>query len=376
MNFRPIQKLRRRISRQLMLRLFGASRRIDSGARPLPLTGIQRILICRISHSLGNTLLVTPLLREIQALYPGAEVDIVTRSPVADDIFGGFFCVHRIYQLPQHGLAHLFKVARILRALRKTHYDLAIDPCIRSQSGRLGILFARATYTLGFSNPKKSGRLSHAIPVPTMPKHVGQLPVYLLRAAIGVPPRHDYPRLDICLSANERQRGLQALTRVAALRSSDLRRQGVIGVFANASGTKRFDADWWAKFLDALEPRCADFKIIEIIPASAHSLLNSRYPGFYSSTPRKLAAVLGGLSQLICADCGIMHLACASGVSTTGIFSVTDADEWGPYGPNDNVIDARDRSPEEVARALRLPGENTALENTEPVPLQLAAKRR
>src|SRR5579864_9139539 len=70
----------------------GLSRRMSAdrlrSPAPVPSFGIFRILICRVTHSLGNTLLVTPLVRELEATYPGAEIDIVTRSEVATDIFG------------------------------------------------------------------------------------------------------------------------------------------------------------------------------------------------------------------------------------------------------------------------------------------------
>nr|WP_239556935.1 glycosyltransferase family 9 protein [Dyella flava] len=81
-------------------------------------------------------------------------------------------------------------------------------------------------------------------------------------------------------------------------------------------------------------------------------MLSSRYPGYYSSDLRKIASVLSGLAVYISADCGIMHLACASDVPTMGIFTVTNAGEWGPYGPGRHVIAAHRKEPEEVARMI------------------------
>ena len=80
-----LQELRRRVARWLVRATFGRGRNpAESG--PLPAEGIHRILICRVSHTLGNTLLLTPLLRELQKIYPGAEIDVVTRSQVAEEI--------------------------------------------------------------------------------------------------------------------------------------------------------------------------------------------------------------------------------------------------------------------------------------------------
>jgi ADP-heptose:LPS heptosyltransferase len=62
--------------------------------------------------------------------------------------------------------------------------------------------------------------------------------------------------------------------------------------------------------------------------------------------------VLSGLAVYISADCGIMHLACASDVPTMGIFTTTSASEWGPYGPGRHVIAGYEKSPEEIARMI------------------------
>jgi heptosyltransferase-3 len=96
--------------------------------------------------------------------------------------------------------------------------------------------------------------------------------------------------------------------------------------------------------------RISDYAFVEIVPINGKSLLDLRYPAYYSSSIRKLACVLSGLSRFISADCGVMHLACASNTPTTGIFTVTDPAEWGPYGPNDCAVNAHGRALEDVAR--------------------------
>src|SRR5690606_5646509 len=89
---------RRRISRWLVGRLFPS--RGGSAEGPLPPTGILRVLVCKVSHTLGNTLLLTPLMQELERRYPGAEVDVVTRSPVAAALLEGYPRLGRVMQLP------------------------------------------------------------------------------------------------------------------------------------------------------------------------------------------------------------------------------------------------------------------------------------
>ena len=106
------------------------------------------------------------------------------------------------------------------------------------------------------------------------------------------------------------------------------------------------------RFIEVLQAHHPDKRIVEILPASGVSMLGSRFPAYYSSDLRKLSSVLSGLAVYISADCGIMHLACASDVPTMGIFTVTSAGEWGPYGPGRHVIAAHGQAPEDVARTI------------------------
>ena len=147
--------LRRRLSRLGMRLLFGAPG--GGPATPLPARGIHRILICHVSHTLGNTVLLTPLLQDIERVWPGAEVDIVSRSQVAPQVYGAYPGVSRLFVLPAYGFAHPLTVWRCWRRMRAARYDLAIDTDPRSQTGRLWLLRARARCTLGYDGPRKSG---------------------------------------------------------------------------------------------------------------------------------------------------------------------------------------------------------------------------
>ncbi|QAU23306.1 lipopolysaccharide heptosyltransferase family protein [Dyella sp. M7H15-1] len=346
----PINDFRREVARRLMHMMFGSHGQPTS--EPLPEQGIYRILICHVSHSLGNTLLLTPLLVELEKVYPGAEIDILTRSPIAKDIYGHFFSVQRIFPLPAHGVGHPFQFFRTLRRMRKQRYDLAIDADALSHTGRLLMLLSNATYTLGFSGPKKHGEITHAVPLPEHLESKGRRPVYLLRSAMDRDTTADYPVPDIRLGAGEREQGRAVLTRSLVANGITSPGRGIIGIFGNATGTKLLGETWWTRFLQVLEAQCPDHRIVEILPASGQSMLSSRYPGYYSSDLRKMASVLSGLDVYISSDCGIMHLACASHVPTLGIFTITRTDEWGPYGPGRHAIAAHGVEPEDVARTI------------------------
>lgn len=331
----------------------------------LPARGINRILICRTSHSLGNTLLLTPLLEELERVYPGAETDIVTQCPVATELYDRYFSVRKVFVLPSRFPPHMLSVFRILRAMRETSYDLAIDPDRRSKTARILLALAHSRHKLGFCGPEKSGEVTHAVAIPEHIHHIAKLPVYLLRAALGRTCDTEYSKPSIRQSHAERTAGKHALSRLMGCSKAGAR--PVVGVFANATGAKRLDGSWWQAMLDCLERLLPGYEFLEITPILGASMLDLRYPTQYCSDLRKLAAVVSQLAAFISVDSGLMHLAWASGTTTIGLFTGTDIEAWGPYGANTMVIAVREHPVEEIAGsvAARVHGTQTPASSPE-----------
>ena len=316
----------------------------------LPAHGILRVLICRSTHTLGNTLLLTPLIQEIERDYPGAEIDIVTRSPAAAVVFAPRSRVRTIHRLPARPFWHPLRLFGMLRRIRAIRYDLVIDPSPRSGTGRWLLRLARARFKVGFVERSSwTGAITHGASLPSRTRHAAQIPVALLRAARGEAERNEYPTLDIRVSAAHRQAGLETLRRLIGSDPDVGSDRPVIGIFANATGDKILPTEWWLRLLAVLEAGRPDCAFVEIVPASGRSLLDSRYPAYFSSDLGALAGVLSSLALFVSGDCGVMHLASASGAPTVGIFTTTDPDEWGPYGARNKVVDARNLSPEAAA---------------------------
>ena len=64
----------------------------------------------------------------------------------------------------------------------------------------------------------------------------------------------------------------------------------------------------------------------------------------------RMAAVLAGLDLFITADCGVMHLGVAAGVTTIGLFRVTALPVYAPYGGHNAGVDTGNCSGRETAR--------------------------
>ena len=240
-------------------------------------------------------------------------------------------------------------IIRTVMRMRRARYDLAIDPCEASQSSRFLVAAANATYVLGIprqADAHAAGQLQARL----APAHMAQWPVFLLRRALSRQPSAPddvYPILTVQLSMDERQRGrrvLEGLLRAQAESSG----KPVIGVFAEATGAKRYDQAWWERFIAAVRVQCS-CALGEIAPPDGRTRLSSGLPVFSSPSPREVAAVIANMTRFVSADCGVMHLATASGTPTIGLFSVTDMTKYKPYGRHNHAIDTNDKEPEAVA---------------------------
>ncbi|WP_147281742.1 glycosyltransferase family 9 protein [Dyella solisilvae] len=316
----------------------------------LPTKGIYRILVCRPNHRLGNTLLLTPLIAELERSYKGAEIDVISEGDIAREVFSTHFSIKNVFCLPRRGFKHPVTFLRLLLKIRRTRYDLIIDPCIGSGFSRAVTRFLHGTYKLGFGNRAERSGLTHAIPSQVAMQHMAKRPVDLLRSALGqtAPGQDSYPPLDIRLTSIELAHGRQT---VAGLLSSPRQHtsEPVVGIFANATGAKRYPMDWWREFIDTFKTLCPAANIIELIPMHANSMLGAEWPAYYSSAIRRMAAVMAGFDLLITADCGVMHLAVASRVPTVGLFCVTDPGVYEPYGPGNRAWKTQGLSAREAA---------------------------
>jgi ADP-heptose:LPS heptosyltransferase len=345
-------ELRRRIIRRAMQPLFriGDARLVRAGT--LPGKAIRRVLVCRPNHRLGNLLLLTPLLAELERLLPDAQVDIVLAGDHVAELFRTFPNVGHIWNLSRRMVRHPVALVRTITAIRRTHYDLAIDPCEASQSSRFLMTVARPRHALGVAR-SRAATIQDGAWMKHAPVHMAQWPVHLLRGALQDPHANagpGYPAMDIRLTPDERRHARARLERLAGV-TGDPHAQAIIGVFTEATGAKNYGIDWWRHFIDALRasrPGCA---VVEIAPPDGRPRLGGDFPCFSSPSPREVAAVISNMTGFVSADCGVMHLASASGTPTLGLFSVSDAMKYAPYGHGSQALVTRGKTPEQVAEA-------------------------
>lgn len=302
---------------------------------------IKRVLISRPNSRLGNMLLITPLIIEIGNKFPNAKIDIFTRAGVAPIIFSEFKNVDRIIQLPKKPFKQLLNYILKFSAIRKHKYDLVINVVANSSSGRLSTKFASSDLKI-FGDVE--GAQNEA--------HVAKYPVYNLRRfleAFGYKNTNEpVPLISLNLTQSERDHGAKLLRDLIG------DEKPTICIFTYATGTKRYSSEWWLSFSDKLlNDFGTDYNIVEVLPIENVSQIGFRTSTFYSKDVREISSFIANSALFIGADSGIMHLASASGAPTIGLFGVSKAETFGPYGNQNLAIDTRKTEVSEIFSSIR-----------------------
>ena len=314
---------------------------------------VRRIVVLRPNHRIGNTLLLTPLMQELEARFPAAEVELVTAGGAARPVFARYPRVAP-HAFPGKSYQHPLAVARMLLRLRGPAYDLAIDPTLRSRAGRFLLRFVRARRRIGYAwgAATPDSVLTDAVDPAGAPAHHAEVPLYLLRSALhaqGDAHEAGAPRLplDLRLSNEERAEGARQLA--AALGGVEPGVRPVVGLYAHATGAKCFPREWWDALVRTLQAQAPWLQLIEFLPEDGQSRLGDEVRGTYTPALRMLGAKLAATSLFVIADGGILHLADAAGAHVLGLFRTTSPAQYAPRRPGSQALQGIDGAPGSVA---------------------------
>ena len=338
---KSINYYRRRITRFLTGSLIKTKNKIPTD---LPENfEFKTILISRPNHRLGNLLLITPILTEIENNYPNCKVDIFAKGGLANILFSEFKNVNTIYQLPRKPFKNLFKYLLIWIKLKSKSYDLVINVVQASSSGKLSTKVANAKYKLyNATNESLKNSVSDY-------SHMAKNTIYNLRNLIDKSniKNSPVPCLDIKLSSDEIKHGKALLDNYIQNKE-----EKTILLFTYATGAKCYSKDWWSDFYDSLTNEFKEYNVIEVLPVENISQIDFKAPSFYSKDVREIAAFIAGADIFIGADSGIMHLASASLTTTLGLFSKTDPSVYEPYGNSSMAINTRIKNNNDIIKII------------------------
>ena len=339
-----INKIRGVITRSLT-RNIGTSVQTSIGndlqARP----DIRRVLICRQNHRLGNLLLTTPLVQEIQQTFPNARIDMFIKGGAGSLIFKNYKSIDTLIQLPKKPFKDLLKYLRGWLHIQKTRYDIVINVVSNSSSGRLSTKYANAKFRCyGDVDSTIASKYPDA-------DHMAKFPVYSFRnflTQLGFPENTGaVAPMHMELSAAEIANGKKLLTDIVR---NDRK---TIALFTYATGDKCYSETWWQEFYTKLKAVYPDYNIIEVLPVENISQLGFSIPSFYSKDVREIGSFITNTDLFIGADSGMMHLASASNAPTVGLFKITNAKIYAPYNHNSLAIDTSEKSIDECIGIIR-----------------------
>jgi heptosyltransferase III len=329
----------------VLARLIG-TRRYATTLQP---QAVSSVLICRLNGRIGNTMFLTPLIRQLHELLPHAAIDLAVGYPRAAELLGSLPGVRRVITFPHRAPHKIWRYVAALRSMRAERYSLAIDPIPESSSGHTLLSLARAQYRLGFASPNQWAPVTHAVPVPPQIVHRALQPVFLVSQIFGsVYPPSDL-RLWLPLPQNELAAGRRLIAEAIGPAASTSANP-VFGFFAHATHLKVVGEDWWRDFWAAfleLEPQAVP---LEFLPSRDCAPINAHFASVHIPSTRALTAAIAATRMFISPDAGPMHLASSTDVPTIGLFHVTDPAYFGPLKAIDHAIDIRQYSALQTAQ--------------------------
>lgn len=292
----------------------------------LPLKKPRRILLIRLEH-VGDVLLTTPAFRALRRRFPGARIDVLVRD-FASGVLKGNRNVDRVIVWNAPWLSNLGKrdswsdCLRVVKALRRERYDLAVD----FHGDPRNILLARlvARYVAGFGIRGFGFLLNKVVPYGNVHAIDRNL---LLAKSLGADVSDRNMELELSKADIDYARNLL---------------KGRKRLVCISPGSGRVEKNWivdrWARLANILIEKhgvsivfTGSRKDSELV-RSISRMVRCREKIFNlcgNTTITQLGAVIRRCSLVIGPDSGTIHVARAMNTPLIGLYTVEDPRIWG-----------------------------------------------
>ncbi len=293
---------------------------------------VNRILV-RTPNWLGDAVMALPALATLEKAFPSASVALLAHRRVAGLYELGKRREEVIAYDPQGIHRGVKGTARLVRDLRKRHYDLAVVFPNSFSSAWIGFL-ARAKHRVGY-NAEGRGRLLTirlSLPKDYRKRHLAESYLDLVRE-LGIGCDAVVPK--VVLYPDIKKEGERFLRERGVLSGMKLIGFGPGATYGEA---KRWDPErfaevgkrlaakgYWLVLLGVKEEKALCDRIREGIGEKALNLAGR-------TDLRFLAGLLSHCEAFVSNDTGVMHLAASLGVPVVGLFGSTSPEWTRPLG--------------------------------------------
>ena len=324
------------LGKPLCVLFFLLSNVIPRPAKESGLDAARKILVVRF-WGIGSIILLSPTLAAIRRKFPQAEITFLTLEQNAGLYeYQGLFDTVRY--LPLKSLSRFPRdCVKLLRALRREHFDLVIDCEQFCRFSTLLSFLTLAPYRVGFATPHQLRGLLYTLPVPYDDvKHVTQVFMDLAKTLGASPGPHLIP---LQATDDERQE-VDRLFQAHHLSGHHL----FIGFNINCGQyavERRWPQEYFAELADALIADC-NAKILFFGGAEDEAYVRQAILSVKRKdsvvdfagklTLHQLSYAAEQCTLFVSNDSGPLHLAVAANVPTVSFFGPETPYKYGPRG--------------------------------------------
>lgn len=339
---RRLGKAGRRFSNRLLSRLLP----LAPNRRIAEFPEVRTVLLVRPNLKIGNTILSTPFIPALRAMFPGARL-LVLGSETSGVVLE-HLPIDGIHVLSRAFVLRPWRLAALVRRLRAEKIDVAIEAGMGSFSGSLFALLSGARCRVGCEG--SASRLLN-VRVPQMhADHVRDRIPAFVRSLGG----ECEDALVYCVSDAENEAAVRLLGESA--RADQHLDRGFLAIFVGGHLDKRLPDDRWVSIVDELDRAEARFLVLAGPEEHALRLQLGGRPALarhlLPALPlRIVAAVMARSDLVLTTDSGPMHLASALGRPTIALLERERSRRFVPRGREDRVLMSPGAT--EVTDALR-----------------------
>ncbi len=295
----------------------------------------SRILVIRTDNRLGNLVLLEPLLRSILERFPEADLEILASDVFSELLESQGYSVIGVDKKGQ--IRNPWKFVQLVRGLRKSSYDVAIDaahPHSFSLSGAVSAAMSGSNCRISTSTGKNNdGWYTHTVPVPHLEWHESRA-LHSLGSVWDRWPAWSPPQL-MCRNSEKRE---------------------AVGLHVGASGIKKYPQDLMEKLVEMISGRIH----LELYWGSREEKDTAEYLGrkYNAEVMPELTIIemldrIAGLKVFVSADNGPMHVASALSVPVIALFRVDNRERFAPLSDGSEVLYAPEGAdPAEVIKII------------------------